>query len=218
MDFKVRVAHLLTIYLEKAEEVTDIGKIIDTLVEVHAQALAEENQPLLLKAQGLFKLAIKRGAKDPLLLVALTSNLAKLTKQLLKAMKNRPQQARQVVRVLGSIVRGLERCDEQEKGEFITLQKKTVKSVLIHSFQGHLPLLDLQLLKDVLVIFSPEILMQGIKTLAKMILPSSMEGSRTEHQRIKAIMLFEFRITSILRKDSEVDLTNLFSLVARTAK
>ena len=43
MDFKVRVAHLLTIYLEKAEEVTDIGKIIDTLVEVHAQALAEEN-------------------------------------------------------------------------------------------------------------------------------------------------------------------------------
>ena len=93
-----------------------------------------------------------------------------------------------------------------------------MKSVLIHSFQGHLPLLDLQLLKDVLVIFSPEILMQGIKTLAKMILPSSMEGSRTEHQRIKAIMLFEFCITSVLRKDSEVDLTNLFSLVARTAK
>ncbi len=36
MDFKVRVAHMLELYLEKAPKLIDIDKVIDSILEVHS--------------------------------------------------------------------------------------------------------------------------------------------------------------------------------------
>ena len=40
MDFKVRVSHLLELYLEKSSTLIPIDKIIDALLLTHSQALS----------------------------------------------------------------------------------------------------------------------------------------------------------------------------------